>query len=252
MPLSGLVLDLSKYLDRRFPEHAPAMRQRWDRLVFIHYAVPPDLLRPHIPPELEVDTFPDESGEEMAWIGIVAFAMRGVRFIGAPAIPTASNFLETNVRTYVHHQGREPGVWFFSLDASSILACAGARLSYGLPYYHSDMREAIRGDRVGYSLRRYDEPQAEARIAYSFLPGLRHAEPGTLDYFLVERYRLYSIHRGQLMTGTVRHTAYPVASLSELEIESNLLESLGLPTSPLRHACFSPGVEVEVWGIEAV
>lgn len=226
------------------------MRQAWDRLSFAHYSVQPHLLRNHIPNELEIDTFPDERGIEMAWIGIVAFAMRDVRFLGGPAIPTATNFLETNVRTYVHFKGQDPGVWFFSLDASSILACAGARLGYGLPYYHSDMREVISKNRVEYSLRRYDEPLAAARLSYSFSTELRLAEPGTLDYFLVERYRLYAWKGGQLVTGMVRHAPYQIAALSDLELDTNLPAAMGLPTSPLRHTCFSPGVEVEVWGIE--
>jgi len=47
-----------------------------------------------------------------------------------------------NLRTYaVGPDG--PGIWFFSLDAARIIAVLGARVSYGLPYYWSDMRVDI-------------------------------------------------------------------------------------------------------------
>lgn len=247
-----LVLDISAYTERLWPTVPPAMHQRWLRLAFIHYLVEPALLQPHIPADLEIDTFPDSSGTESAWIGIVAFAMRDIGLIGLPQIPTATNFLETNVRTYVHYRGRDPGVWFFSLDANSLLACAAARMSYGLPYFHSDMHELVTADHVDYTLRRYDEPQADARLQYDFSPEVRAAEPGTLDYFLIERYRLYSLLRGRLMTGMVRHSPYPVSTLSNLDLTTTLPEALGLPRSPICHVCFSPGVQVEVWGLEEV
>src|SRR3712207_8210884 len=50
------------------------------------------------------------------------------------------SFLEANVRTYVHVDGREPGVYFFSLDAASLLAVLGARVGLGLPYFLARMR----------------------------------------------------------------------------------------------------------------
>ena len=62
--------------------------------------------------------------------------MTGVRLRGTPAVPWLSAFPELNVRTYVTC-GRKPGVWFFSLDASSALAVAAARAAYKLPYFHS-------------------------------------------------------------------------------------------------------------------
>ena len=54
-----------------------------------------------------------------------------------PSFPFVSRFHETNVRTYVHAGGRDPGVWFFSLDASSALAVMAARALLGLPYRYA-------------------------------------------------------------------------------------------------------------------
>jgi uncharacterized protein YqjF (DUF2071 family) len=50
----------------------------------------------------------------------------------------SDRFLEVNVRTYVARD-RKPGIWFFSLDAESRAAVAGARAAFHLPYFHARM-----------------------------------------------------------------------------------------------------------------
>src|SRR4051812_19283047 len=105
-------------IDRIAPTHRPSgrtvMRQNWSDLLFLHWEVPVEALRLLLPPGVELDTF-----EGRAYVGLVPFTMTGVRPTLLPAFPPLSNFHETNVRTYVHFQGRDPGVWFFSLDAAN-------------------------------------------------------------------------------------------------------------------------------------
>ena len=62
-----------------------------------------------------------------------------MRPVGLPSVPGLSSFHETNVRTYVHRAGCDPGVWFFSLDAANRLAVLAARTTFHLPYYHARM-----------------------------------------------------------------------------------------------------------------
>ena len=69
-------------------------------------------------PRLTIDTF-----DGKAFVGVVAFTMQKVRpWSWLPGAPTATEFFEINVRTYVHLGGEEPGIVFFSLDATSSLA----------------------------------------------------------------------------------------------------------------------------------
>src|ERR1700724_1868255 len=106
---------LSK-LDHRpwpLPRGPWIMAQVWHDLLFAHWPVAPQVMRPLVPASLELDTFEDE-----AWLGIVPFRMSGVRLRGTPALPYLSAFPELNVRTYVTH-GNKPVVWFFSLDATN-------------------------------------------------------------------------------------------------------------------------------------
>ena len=118
----------------REPDRWPVMRQSWRELLFLHWPIRPDQLRPLVPPQLDLDLF-----EGTAYVGLVPFTMTGVRPVGLPPVRGISNFHETNVRTYVHRDGRDPGVWFFSLDAANRLAVYLARTFFHLPYYHARM-----------------------------------------------------------------------------------------------------------------
>ena len=118
----------------REPRRWPVMRQNWRELLFLHWPIPPEELRPLVPPQLELDLF-----DGTAYVGLVPFTMTGVRPVGLPPVRGLSSFHETNVRTYVHRDGRDPGVWFFSLDAANRVAVALARSLYHLPYYHARM-----------------------------------------------------------------------------------------------------------------
>ena len=133
---------------RERPAGRPAMRQIWQHLAFLHWPVARDAIARLLPPGLDVDVF-----DGAAYVGIVPFTIPLTRTarLGAPMAPA---FHEINLRTYVHRGGRDPGVWFFSLDATSRLAVAGARLAYGLPYFHADITLAETGAAVDYRSRR--------------------------------------------------------------------------------------------------
>src|SRR5262249_24967365 len=118
---------------------------RWHQLLFMHWPVGVDRLRPLIPPGLELDTFEGE-----AWLGVVPFRMSGIRHRLMPPVPGTSAFPELNVRTYVRQGGRS-GVWFFSLDAANWMAVRTARTLFHLPYFNARMSCESKGDGVVYS-----------------------------------------------------------------------------------------------------
>jgi uncharacterized protein YqjF (DUF2071 family) len=221
--------------------------QRWQSLLFLHWYVPVEVLRPLIPTPLEIDTF-----EGSAFVGLVPFTMRDVRPVWAPSVPGISNFHEANVRTYVHLGGKDPGVWFFSLDAGSPVAVLIARTLWRLPYFLAQMSLKQGTDRrVEYKTRRlYPGPlPGDARFLYEPRGECAAAVAGSLEHFLAERYILYTeTSPGSLLLGRVHHPPYPLQPAGLLEWDETLLAAAGLPRpdhAPLVH--FSPGVDVEIF-----
>src|SRR5881628_1092670 len=177
------------------PDAPVVMFQNWHHLLFLHWEVPAEELQRLIPGELTIDTF-----EGIAYVGLVPFTVTGVRPILTPPLPWISSFHEVNVRTYVHRNGRDPGVWFFSLDASSAIAVAAARAAYKLPYFHSQIDFNASSDpipRIGFDSRRDDSRgpmPANAHIQYGPADAPIERPPvGSLEFFLVERYVLYTV-----------------------------------------------------------
>ena len=226
------------------------MRQSWSHLLFLHWAVPAEAISARLPTGLEVDTFAGE-----AYVGLVPFTMSGVRPTWAPAVPWLSSFHEVNVRTYVHRRGRDPGVWFFSLDAANPVAVWLARTAWHLPYYRARMRLAI-GDEAGgmihYESRRLGrDAGAGCRLRYRPVGSPTPAEPGTIEHFLIERYILYAHPRKGLHRGHVHHAPYPVQGAELLELDEDLVAAAGIERPgrpPLVH--YASGVEVEVFPLE--
>lgn len=231
----------------RRPEGPNAGTQRWRDLLFVHWEVPAQVLRPLIPARLELDTW-----EGRALVGLVPFEMRAIRPRWLPRW-LALDFLETNLRTYVHLDGEEPGVWFFSLEASSWLAVMAARMGWGLPYHHARMLVRKEGERIDYATERRKDG---ARAVVSWTPGrvLGPSAVGTVEHFLLERYVLYAERRGRLVRGRVHHAPYVARAVEVHRVEETLAEASGVPglrgEPAFVHAC--DGVEVEVFGVVGV
>jgi uncharacterized protein YqjF (DUF2071 family) len=234
---------------RGYPSgRSPVMFQRWERLLFLHWEVDAALVQETLPPGLSVDCY-----EGKAYIGIVPFLMRAIRPRGLPSVPYLSNFLECNVRTYVHDERGKPGVWFYSLDTDRWLAFKIARVGFHLPYYWASM-EATVTDRVSYSVRRRGAGHKEARFEYRASGDAKSAEPGSLEFFLLERYLLFAhdARMRRLYSGRVHHEPYQFSEADVSTWDTNPIEWNGLPRpegEPV-HACVASSVDVSVFAIE--
>jgi hypothetical protein len=221
------------------------MAQSWHDLLFAHWPLPAELLRPHIPRVLEMDTF-----DGQAWIGVVPFRMSGVRLRGTPAVPWLSAFPELNVRTYVMADGK-PGVWFFSLDAGNPVAVAIARSWFHLPYFRARMSFQERDGWIEYRSERTHRGVATAELQGRYRPiGTEFlAQRGSLECFLTERYCLYaSDGKERVIRGEIHHAPWPL-QIAEAEFEKNTMaEAAGfsLPQQkPVLH--FVKRQDVVVW-----
>jgi uncharacterized protein YqjF (DUF2071 family) len=220
------------------------MHQDWHHLLFLHWEVPAAELQAMVPPELTIDTF-----EGKAYVGLIPFTLSNVRPILTPPIPFLSRFHEVNVRTYVQRDGRDPGVWFFSLDASSVLAVDAARAFYKLPYF----KAKIDFHELEFTSHRDDPSGAQpAHIHVRYRPEegpVAPAQPGTLEHFLVERYLLYSMDKQhQLHRARVHHQPYPLQRAEVEALEETLVWAAGIrrpDAVPIRHYAREVNVDVD-------
>ena len=227
---------------RERPPGAPLAHQTWGKLLFMHWRVDPEVLRPLVPEPLSIDT---HGGS--AWVGVTPFTLWNVRASFMPPLPGLSSFHETNVRTYVHLDG-VPGVWFLTLDANSRAAVVGARTLYHLPYFNARIDLAQEGGRVDYTLERTDDPPAELRASWRPGGNPHFAQPDTLEFFLIERYCLYAAEGGRLFRARIHHAPWPLREAELLSLDSTLVESHGLPTpegEPLLH--YAEEIDVNIW-----
>lgn len=194
---------------RQRPQARAVGYQRWNHLLFAHWQVDPQHVQATLPRGLHVDLF-----RGAAYLGIVPFFMQRIRPAWLPPVPWLSWFLELNVRTYVHDAHGNPGVYFYSLDCNQPVAVQIARQVFRLPYFYARMGARRTHGQVSYKCLR--KGLAEPAWRYEWQPSdeaepTRAAEPGTLEFFLVERYALFTQGaRGRLLEGRVHHAPYCV------------------------------------------
>jgi uncharacterized protein YqjF (DUF2071 family) len=232
------------------------MAQTWHDLLFAHWPVRSEDLRPLVPSQLALESF-----DGNCWVGVAPFRMSGIRLRGLPALPGLSRFPELNVRTYVTLGGK-PGVYFFSLDAGNLPAVWAARVFYRLPYFHARMRVGIEDDWVTYSCQRRLSPKdedrgnqqhAEFRGRYRPIAPAQVRKPGSLEHWLTERYCLYTTRLGTAYRAEIHHQAWPLQD-AEGEILTNsmaLASGISVPqVRPILH--FAKKLEVLIWPLRRV
>jgi uncharacterized protein YqjF (DUF2071 family) len=238
--------------ERMRPSGPVVMYQRWEQLLFLHWRHDPVAVQAGLPPGLTVDTF-----DGAAWLGLVPLFMRDVRPRFVSAVAGVSNFLELNARTYVFDAAGRPGLYFYSLDCDQPLAVESARRLLHLRYEHCAMQAAIAEDdwldfracRAGYG--------EESRFRYRAAGvGSAIADEASLEFFLIERYRLFASDADGERLNSVRvcHAPYRIrpAELAEWSDATLRLAGFELGGRPPEHVCAAEPVEVEVFAPEPV
>ena len=221
------------------------MGQSWLDLLFAHWRLPEATLRTVVPDMIPIDTF-----DGSAWLAITPFEVAGLHPRGAPPLPWLSRFPELNVRTYTTIGGH-PGIWFFSLDADRAAAVLAARLTYRLPYRHATMSIARTGTRLAYRSR-----ADGAAFAARYEPAGPAAFPqaGTLEHFLTERYRLFTIGgAGRILGADIHHGPWPLQPARAELAENTMTAPLGIrlpEQAPLLH--YAGRQDVLVWPLRPV
>ena len=217
------------------PDRPWSQGQTWENLLFAHWPVDAKALRPHVPASLRLDQH-----DGSAWVGLTPFRLSGLRLRGTLPLPGLSAFHELNCRTYVTLHDR-PGIWFFSLDASSRLAVEAARRLYRLPYHHARIRatnESFESSRIG-------ADGVAFSATYRPTGPIQNADPGSLEQFLVERYCLYA-DEGRARA-EIHHAPWPLQE-AEGEIALQTVSPVPLEGEPRLH--YAGRLDVVIWPLD--
>lgn len=240
---------------RPLPSGRWAMNQCWNDLLLAHWPIPAAQLAALLPEGLQIDTY-----HGTAWLGVVPFWLDRMRFRGGLPVPTIRGFPDLNLRTYVRDlHSKTQGIYCFSLDSSNLFAVTAARFLYQLPYHWAEMYMERRGasEFAFYSQRHLSGRPVIFKARYRGLGPTRNSGeilPGSLEYFLTERYCLFSRGRdGEAMRRNIHHVTSPLEQ-ADAEIERNDLPAiLGIPlpdTEPVLH--YSRRQAVYIWPSEPV
>lgn len=222
------------------------VQQSWRDVAFLHWRADPYEVAKLLPPGLVPDVV-----DGSAWIGLTPFEVRRFRVLDAPPLPFgATDFPETNVRTYVRDEHGTDGLWFLSLDVPDVLNAMGGRLA-GAPYKLADMT-VTREDGAGVvhyrSRRRVGTP---AYHQLTVRPGRAMAEDEVDDTIasLTGRWRAFSRVAGQLVVIAVEHEPWPLRHATLAECDESLLAAAGVTDAirrdtPMVH--FSDGVDARI------
>ena len=251
--MESLYMDILKTQNHQYwplPSKYWIMRQTWKNVLFAHFPISPERLRPHIPSTLEIDTYQDS-----AWLGVIIFVIEGIYFRGLSPISVVFKFPEVNLRTYVQHGGKR-GVFFLSLDVGNWASLAISKGWYHLPYCSAEISYRKEGDTFHCHSLRKGKSDNPITFTGSFTPDLEvyFPEDGTIDHWLTERYCLYSQdNRGNLYCGDIHHKPWPLQKAEAIISTNTLPTPFGIDISkPEPTFYFSEGVDTLFWNIKKI
>jgi uncharacterized protein len=220
----------------------------WERVLFIHFEVDADLLQRDVP-------FPIDRHEGKAYVSLVAFAMRGLRFrrggdVLSWLLRPISNHYFLNVRTYVK-QGGESGIYFITEWLSNWLSVQLGPFLYGLPYHYAKINYHHDHEN-NYLAGKVETPDRGLRLNWesrlppdkTFIP----CESGSLPEFLLERYTAFTAHGLIQRYFRIWHPPWPQFPVKISLGEDSLLRKTWkwFGTARLVGANYSPGFS-DVW-----
>lgn len=234
------ILSVTAHRPYKMPDTDWTYYQEWNNALFLHWKVPFDALRKHVPERLILDNFDGE-----VYISIVAFTMQKIRPKKLPAVKFISDFEEINVRTYIKNDDKA-GVYFLSIEAAKSLSVYIAKALSGLPYEKSNIirkRNHIQSinRKRGFYLKATFDIQASIKSKTE------------LDKWLTERYCLYVDKHETIQRFEIHHEAW---ELSKIELKSLDLHynfgNLKFDNQKPDLIHYSHGVKVIAWNKVAI
>lgn len=185
----------------------------WRNLILANYAVPEELLQPHLPPGCELDR-----RDGHCWASLVGFQFLHTRVLGI-GWPGFRNFPEWNLRFYVTHEGQR-GVCFVREFVPSWLIATTARVIYNEPYRSARMSMDVKDEpervTATYTVRWCGRTHSLQAVGTK--PAFKPAEDSTEQWFKEHFWGFGTSRRGKLIRYQVAHPTWEVYPVRECSV----------------------------------
>ena len=192
---------------------------KWRNLVFLNYAVEPELLRPFVPSGTALDSFGGKT-----YVSLVGFRFCETKLWGKVTVPFHSQFEEANLRFYVRRESdgelRRGVVFIKEIVPKSAIALT-ARLIYGENYVSLPMSHKISISEAGIDAEySWKHKRAWSRIHARASGAGKMPVEGSLEQYITEHYWGYSRQKsGRTIEYRVTHLPWSVQHTSEAQFE---------------------------------
>ena len=203
---------------------------RWHYLLMANYEIPPEILRPYVPPGTELDFW-----EGKTYASVVGFRFLNTRLLGIP-VPFHRNFTEVNLRFYVRYQSTEGwkrGTVFVSEIVPKPAIAWVANGIYNEHYTYAPMRHSIQQDeehlQVVYRWKKggWNTMRAFAQNRLCLM------EEGSMEQFIAEHYWGYATVDAQTINEYgVEHVPWEYYPVTSFESHYNVRQLYGHAFEP--------------------
>lgn len=217
-----------------YPKNNWTVYQEWNKAVFLHWEVNPDLIKPLLPKGIELDILNGKT-----WVSLVAFDMNNIGIKNILKPPYISDFQEINIRVYVICNGK-PSVYFLSMEANNWLSCKLIKTVSKFPYRYSKMN---RNDSI------YQSENNEFNDSFNLEYNIENlsVKKDETDLWLTERYAVFQDYKKHIIEYDVHHIEWPLQKINIKKLEVNYPRFSHLINSTPDKIHYSKGVQVLTW-----
>ncbi|GAA3644150.1 YqjF family protein [Flavivirga jejuensis] len=231
---SSEILKHNSHRSFKYPNHSWKFYQEWNKAVFLHWEVAPELVSPFLPKGINLDIINGKT-----WVSLVAFDMNNIGIRNLPKVPYISDFHEINIRVYITCNNK-PSVYFLSMEGSKQSSCKVLKTVSKFPYQYSRMNR----DDTSY-ISKNKIFNDSFNIEYS--TENTHIEKDETDLWLTERYAVFQDYKNHIIEYDVHHIEWPMQSISVNKLNLNYPRFSHLINNQPNKIHYSSGVQVLTW-----
>ncbi|MEP3837531.1 MAG: DUF2071 domain-containing protein [Algibacter sp.] len=218
----------------KYPKRSWMFYQEWNKAIFLHWEVNPELIKPLLPKYIELDTI-----NEKTWVSLVAFDMNNIGVRSFPKLPHISDFQEINIRVYVVCNGK-PSVYFLSMEGSKKSSCKILKTLSKFPYRPSKMQ------RSEFKFQSENKTFNDGiNMAYTLTE--EPIKKDDTDLWLTERYAVFQDYKNHIIEYDVHHVEWPMQKIDINSLELNYTRFNHLINNQPDRVQYSSGVQVLTW-----